>query len=51
MTLTWTAQTGVTGYCIYRSTSSGDGFSKVAEVTPAATTTWKDTGLKPGTTY
>ncbi len=51
MTLTWTAQTGVTGYCIYRSTSSGDGFSKVAEITPATTTTWKDTGLKPGTTY
>lgn len=51
MELTWSAQIGVTGYCIYRSTSSGDGFTEVARVTPAATTTWQDSGLTPGTTY
>lgn len=51
MELTWTAQSGVTGYCIYRSTSSGSGFSQVATISSATTTTWKDTGLTPGTTY
>ncbi len=51
MELTWSAQIGVTGYCIYRSTSSGSGFEQVAKITSASTTTWKDSGLKPGTTY
>lgn len=51
MELSWAAQTGITGYCIYRSLSSGDGFTKVATISSATTTTWKDTGLKPGTTY
>lgn len=51
MNLTWPAQSGVTGYEIYRSTSSGDGFSKVTTITSASTTTWQDTGLKEGTTY
>jgi len=51
MDLSWTAAVGVTGYSISRSTSSGDGFKEVAKVTPATTTSWKDTGLSPGTTY
>lgn len=51
MNLSWTQVVGVTGYCVYRSTSSGDGFVEVAKIDSAATTTWKDTGLQPGTTY
>lgn len=51
MNLSWSQIVGVTGYCIYRSTSSGDGFEEVAKIDSAATTTWKDTGLNPGTTY
>lgn len=51
MELTWPAQSGVSGYEIYRSTSSGDGFSKVITITSASTTSWKDTGLKEGTIY
>lgn len=51
MDLSWTQVVGVTGYCIYRSTSSGSGFKKVAEIKPASATTWKDSGLKPGSTY
>lgn len=51
MDLTWTPVVGVSGYCIYRSLKSGDGFEEVAKITSASTTSWRDTGLKPGTTY
>ncbi len=51
MDLTWTPVVGVSGYCIYRSQTSGDGFEEVAKITSAATTSWRDTGLVPGTTY
>ncbi len=51
MDLTWTPVVGVTGYCIYRSLASGDGFEEVARITSAATTSWRDTGLTSGTTY
>ena len=51
MDLKWSMVVGVSGYCIYRSTTSGDGFVKVAQISSADTTTWKDTGLTPGTTY
>lgn len=49
--LNWSKVNGVTGYCIYRSASSGGKYTEVAKVTPATQTTWTDTGLKPGTTY
>lgn len=51
MDLTWTPVVGVNGYCIYRSLTSGDGFEEVAKITSPSTTSWRDTGLKPGTTY
>lgn len=51
MELKWTPVIGVTGYCIYRSTSSGDGFEEIVRVKPATITTWEDTGLAPGETY
>lgn len=51
MELSWTAVKDVTGYKIYRSISSGDGFSLVATISSAATTSWEDTGLTPGVTY
>ncbi len=51
MDLSWSAVDGVTGYSIARSVASGDGFEEVAKITSAKTTTWRDTGLKPGTTY
>ena len=51
MDLNWKAVDGVTGYCIVRSTSSGEGFKEVAKISPATKTAWQDTGLSPGTTY
>lgn len=51
MDLSWTPVVGVSGYCIYRSLTSGDGFEEVAKVNSASTTTWRDSGLTPGTTY
>lgn len=51
MNLSWTPVSGVTGYRIERSRSQSAGFEEVAKITSASTTTWKDTGLEPGTTY
>jgi fibronectin type 3 domain-containing protein len=49
--LSWTASTdnvGVTGYQIWRATSSGGPFSQIAT---SATTSYTNTGLTSGTTY
>lgn len=46
--LTWTKVNGATSYLIYRSTTKGSGFVKIAEVTG---TSYKDSGLKDGTKY
>ncbi|MBI3008919.1 MAG: hypothetical protein HYY56_05360, partial [Candidatus Omnitrophica bacterium] len=48
--LSWTAASGVTGYNVYRSTTSGSGYTKInsSEVTG---TTYEDTVLTVGTTY
>lgn len=51
MDLEWTPVVGVTGYCIYRSTSSGSGFERVAQISPSTVTSWKDTGLEPNQVY
>lgn len=51
MELKWTQVVGVTGYCIYRSESSGSGFEEIARIKPSTVTVWEDKELTPGTTY
>lgn len=46
--LSWKGQADVDDYSIYRSTSKSSGFVKLAETDAA---TFKDSGLKTGTTY
>jgi len=48
VTLTWNAIPGVTGYYVYRSSSSTGTFTQVGNPTSA---TYTDTGLSLGTTY
>jgi outer membrane protein assembly factor BamB len=48
--LTWSDALGATEYRIYRSTTSGSGYTQVATVT-APTTAYLDTGLQGGVTY
>ncbi|MCD8366940.1 MAG: fibronectin type III domain-containing protein, partial [Clostridiales bacterium] len=50
LTLSWPAVDGATHYQIYRSTSSGSGFSKVKTVS-SSQLTYEDTGLEDGKTY
>ncbi len=49
--LTWNAVTGATSYKIYRSTTSGTGYSQVHTINDGATTTYTNTGLTKGNTY
>jgi hypothetical protein len=50
--LTWTASTtsGVTGYNVYRSTTSGSGYAKI-DTSLVSGTTYTDTSVASGTTY
>jgi hypothetical protein len=52
-TLTWTITPDAyaTGYNVYRSTTSGSGFSLIKSVTPRTATTTTDSPLVPGTYY
>jgi hypothetical protein len=54
VTMTWTASTtsGVTGYNVYRSQTSGTSYTKLTS-TPlsATTTTYTDPGVTAGATY
>jgi fibronectin type 3 domain-containing protein len=49
--LTWTGVTTSTGYKIYRSTSSGSGFSLITTISASSTTSYSNTGLSLYTTY
>lgn len=51
--LTWTATPDgyAAGYRVYRSTTSGSGYTHVATVTPRTTTTHQDLPLVPGRYY
>ncbi|MCD8149279.1 MAG: BspA family leucine-rich repeat surface protein, partial [Clostridiales bacterium] len=52
VTVKWGKVTGAGGYYVYRSTSSGSGYSKVATITNGSTVSWKDTASKAnGKTY
>ncbi|MFV2072114.1 MAG: S8 family serine peptidase, partial [Thermoanaerobaculales bacterium] len=48
--LSWSAASGATEYRVYRSTTSGGGYSQVATVTAPATS-YLDTNLQGGVTY
>ena len=52
VTLNWTASSsaGVTGYNVYRSTTSGSGFTKVTS-SAVSGTNFTDTTVAPGVTY
>ncbi len=49
--INWRKVTGATGYRIYRYNTTTKKWVKVATVKGAATTSYKQTGLKSGTTY
>ena len=49
--LTWTKDTGATGYEIYRSTTEGGTYSKVATITKNSTVTYTNKSLKNATAY
>ena len=48
--LTWTADTTVTGYQIYRSVDGG-GYSKIKTISNTSTTSYTDTSAASGSTY
>lgn len=48
--ISWNQAPGATGYELYRSTTSGSGFAKIADL-PADTTTYQDNGLTIANTY
>ncbi|MGN0531857.1 MAG: fibronectin type III domain-containing protein [Eubacterium sp.] len=49
--ISWTKQSGVSGYRIYRSTSKTSGYTAVATVTSGSTTSYTDTGVTVGKRY
>lgn len=48
VSLTWTASTGADSYNVYRSTTSGSGYSRIGS---SIATSYSDPGLVNGTTY
>ncbi len=51
LTITWGTVSGATAYTVYRSTSSGSGYSAISTNQTAATYTDPASGLTNGTTY
>ncbi|MBR1866340.1 MAG: SH3 domain-containing protein [Lachnospiraceae bacterium] len=51
VTLSWTKNTTVTGYEIYRSTAQNGTYTKVKTISSHGTTTFKNTGLANGQCY
>lgn len=51
ITLSWSKDTTVTGYQIYRSTSLGGSYKKIKSISNNATTSYKNTGLTSGQRY
>ncbi|MCD7741402.1 MAG: fibronectin type III domain-containing protein [Ruminococcus sp.] len=49
--INWTKVSGATGYRIYRYNSTTKKYEKVKTIKNGSTTTYKQTGLKAGTTY
>lgn len=50
--ITWTPDSTVTGYQVYKSTTNKtDSYKKVATVKNAKTSSWRDTDITPGKTY
>lgn len=49
-TISWNKVPGVYGYEIYRSDDTGTTYSLIASVRGAGTTSYTDTGIRPGTT-
>lgn len=49
--VSWNKVSGANGYRIYRSTSKTGTYSKIKTTTKSTTTSWLDTGLKPGKGY
>ncbi len=50
--VTWTPDSTVTGYQIYKSTTNkSDSYKRVATINNAKTSSWRDTDIAPGVTY
>lgn len=49
--VSWKQVSGASGYRIYRSTSKNGTYSKIKTTTKSTTTSWTDTGLRPGKGY
>lgn len=51
MKVSWKKANGANGYIVYRSTSAGTGYKKIATLSGAKKTSYKDTTVKSGKTY
>jgi thermitase len=49
--LSWNASSGATSYKVYRSTTSGTGYSHIGTTSPGTATSYSDTSVTNGTTY